>query len=123
MEYYGIIKIIHLTTAIFSLFGFALRGWWMATDNPLLQQKLVRIFPHINDTLLLGAAIYLSIMSGLYPFAEGWLTVKVVLLIAYIIAGIFALKRGKTKKIRLVAFGVALLCISMIFLVALYRFI
>jgi len=121
MEYYSVIKTIHITTAIFSLLGFALRGWWMSTENPLLQNKLVRIFPHINDTLLLSAAIYLSVMSGLYPFAEDWLGAKVILLICYITAGLFALKRGKTKKIRLIAFAIALLCISMIFLLALYR--
>jgi uncharacterized membrane protein SirB2 len=121
VEYYQLIKTIHITTAVLSLLGFVLRGWWMAKESPLLQHKMVKIFPHVNDTLLLTAAIFLSIMSGLYPFVEGWLGAKVVLLIGYIVAGIFALKRGKSKQARLVAFVIALVCISLIFVSALYR--
>jgi len=93
----------------------------MMRDSALLNAKVVRIFPHINDTLLLGAAIYLSVTSQLYPFVEGWLGVKVVLLLGYIIAGIFALKRGKTKQSRLVAFVIALACVSLIFVMAILK--
>jgi len=93
----------------------------MVKENPLLQHKLVKILPHVNDTLLLTAAIFLSLMSGFYPFVEGWLGAKVLLLVGYIVAGIFALKRGKTKQSRLIAFLIALLCISLIFAMAVYR--
>ncbi len=93
----------------------------MLSENPLLNHKLVKIFPHINDTLLLGAAITLSIMSGMYPFVQGWLGIKVILLIGYIVAGTVALKRGKTKRSRMIAFVIALLCISLIFTSALLK--
>ncbi|MGB0495727.1 MAG: SirB2 family protein [Kangiellaceae bacterium] len=118
MEYYLIVKNIHITTAILSLLGFCMRGWWMLKENKLLQNKLVKIFPHINDTILLSCAIYLSVMTGLYPFAVGWLGAKVVFLVGYIIAGTFALKRGKTKRTRALFFVIAILCISIIFLLA-----
>lgn len=93
----------------------------MVKENPLLQHRLVKILPHVNDTLLLTAAIFLSLMSGFYPFVEGWLGAKVILLIGYIVAGIFALKRGKTRQSRLGAFVIALLCISLIFGLAVYK--
>ncbi len=93
----------------------------MAKESSLLQHKLVRILPHVNDTLLLTSAIFLSLMSGFDPFVDVWLGAKVILLIGYIVAGIFALKRGKTKQSRLIAFIVALLCISMIFCLAIYK--
>ncbi len=121
MEYYQLIKHIHVITAVLSLVGFVLRGWWMVKESPLLQHKLVRILPHINDTLLLGSAIFLSLMSGLYPFVEGWLGAKVVLLVGYIVAGIFALKRGKTRQTRQLALVIALICISLIFGLAIYK--
>lgn len=121
MEYYQLIKHIHITTAVLSLFGFILRGWWMTRDNPLLNHKLVKILPHINDTLLLVAAVFLSVISGFYPFVEAWLGAKVLLLVGYIIAGIFALKRGKSKQSRLIAFVIALFCILSIFGLALYK--
>lgn len=118
---YLIVKQLHITTAVLSLCGFALRSWWMLKDNPILQNKLVKILPHINDTLLLGAAIYLSVMSGLYPFVEGWLGVKVILLMIYIVAGTIALKRGKTKPIRIKAMIVSLSSVVTILLMALYK--
>jgi len=121
VEYYQLIKHIHVITAVLSLVGFVLRGWWMVKESPLLQHKLVRILPHINDTLLLGSAIFLSLMSGLYPFVEGWLGAKVVLLVGYIVAGIFALKRGKTRQTRQLALVIALICISLIFGLAIYK--
>ena len=121
MEYYSLVKHLHIITATLSLIGFLLRGFWMIKESPLLHLKPVKIFPHINDTLLLGAAIYLSVLSELYPFVESWLGAKVILLIGYIIAGIFALKRGKTKKSRITAFIIALICIGLIFVIALYK--
>lgn len=90
----------------------------MLKESPMLQNKLVKILPHVNDTLLLTAAIFLSIMSGMYPFIVGWLSIKVILLVGYIVAGIFALKRGKTKQSRLIAFVIALACILAIFATA-----
>ena len=47
-------------------------------------------------------------MSQQYPFEQSWLTVKVVALVAYIVLGVVALKRGKTKMVRAVAFAAAL---------------
>ena len=36
--------------------------------------------PHVNDTLLLSAAIALAVMSAQYPLVQPWLTAKVVAL-------------------------------------------
>jgi len=121
MEYYPLIKQIHIATAVLSLVGFAIRGWWMIKESVFLNHRLVKIFPHINDSLLLISAVYLSAVSGLYPFMQSWLGIKVLLLVGYIIAGTIALKRGSTKIIRIKAFVVALLCIGMIFSHAIYR--
>jgi uncharacterized membrane protein SirB2 len=104
-----------------SVAGFILRFWWVSRNSPLMAHKLVKIFPHVNDTILLLAAISLSLMSGLYPFIQAWLGVKVVLLVGYIVAGIFALKRAKTEKGRIVAFVAALACVSLIFAAALLK--
>ena len=121
MEYYLLIKNIHIATAILSLVGFCIRGWWMFNENELLQNKFVKTFPHVNDTILLSCAIYLSITSALYPFMIGWLSAKVVLLIGYILTGTIALKRGKTKRTRLFAFLIALIFIGAIFILAIYK--
>jgi uncharacterized membrane protein SirB2 len=48
------------------------------------------------------------IWSGQYPFVQNWLTVKILAVIAYIAIGSIALKRGKTKTVRVYAFIAAL---------------
>ncbi|MCI5105991.1 MAG: SirB2 family protein [Pseudomonadales bacterium] len=118
MNTYIILKHLHVTFAVLSLLGFSLRGFWMLKESPMLQKKPVRILPHINDSLLLLTAIMLAILTGFYPFVVGWVTLKVLLLVVYIVLGIFALKRGKTKQARTVFFFAALATILAIFAIA-----
>lgn len=79
----------------------------MLRESTMLQQRWVKIIPHIVDTLLLTSAIIIVIMSGQYPFAQDWLTAKLLALFAYIGLGTIAL-RGKTKAVRVWAFIAAL---------------
>ncbi len=79
----------------------------MLCESTMLQQRWVKIIPHIVDTLLLTSAIIIVIMSGQYPFAQDWLTAKLLALFAYIGLGTIAL-RGKTKVVRVWAFIAAL---------------
>lgn len=115
---YIAIKHSHMLFAVISGLFFLLRGCWMMMDSAMLQKKWVKILPHINDSLLLLCAIGLSVMSHQYPFQQDWLTVKVVSLLAYILLGIVALKRGKTKLIRMLAFAGALFAFVYTFSVA-----
>lgn len=118
---YLFLKYVHVSCVILSVCGFVLRGVWMLADSPLLRQRWVRVFPHVVDTALLASAIALAIISSQYPLAQSWLTAKVIGLIAYIVCGAIALKRGKTKTVRAVFFVVALLIFAYIVLVALNR--
>jgi len=97
------IKSIHLVTVAGSILFFILRYVWMLFESPMLQKKWVKIFPHIVDTLLLISAIILAVQISQYPLVDGWLTAKVFALLLYIVLGSIALKRGKTKGIRIVA--------------------
>ena len=118
---YLVLKYLHVSCVIASGCGFVLRGVWMLADSPRLQQRWVRIFPHIVDTGLLGSAIALAMLSGQYPLAQSWLTAKVMGLIAYILCGTMALKRGRTKAVRAGFLVVALLIFAYIVSVALNR--
>lgn len=115
---YLALKHLHLTTVILSFALFALRGVWMLADSRWLQQRWVRIVPHVIDTVLLASAIGLALVLHQYPFVHGWLTAKVLALIAYIILGGIALKRGPTKGIRTVAWIAAMLVFGYIASVA-----
>lgn len=111
---YAAIKHIHLLTVAISLGLFLLRSLWMLLDSPQLQKRWVKILPHVVDTALLISALSLCVIIGQYPFAEGWLTAKVLGLLAYILFGTWALKRGKTKTIRSMALVAALFSVAYI---------
>lgn len=118
---YLAVKHIHITCAALSFLLFSLRGIWMLQGSALLQRRWVKIAPHAVDTLLLASALVMVFWSAQYPFAQAWLTAKVVALVAYIILGTIALKRGKTKAVRLSAFLAALAVFAYIVKVALTR--
>jgi len=106
---YLALKNLHLATITLTLALFLLRGFWMMAKSPRLQARWVRIVPHVNDTLLLASGIGLAVMIQQYPLVHGWLTAKLFALIAYIVLGTIALKRGKTRGQRIAAWLAALL--------------
>jgi uncharacterized membrane protein SirB2 len=105
---YWMTKSLHMITAIATISGFMLRGYWMMTESDRLQLKIVRIAPHIIDTVFLLSGIALVFMLHLNAFTQPWLLAKFAGLIVYIVLGSIALKRGATRQIRVVAFVAAL---------------
>ncbi|MDH4055254.1 MAG: SirB2 family protein [Gammaproteobacteria bacterium] len=105
---YWITKSLHMFTAIATISGFMLRGYWMMTESDRLQLRITRIAPHIIDTIFLLSGIALVFMLHLNAFTQPWLLAKFAGLVVYIVLGIIALKRGATRQIRVVAFVAAL---------------
>lgn len=105
---YSVVLKIHLITVAVSLLGFLLRGVWMMIDSRLLQARLTRILPHVVDTVLLTAGVYLAYTAAINPLEQYWLGAKIIALLVYIALGTVALKRGRTKPIRIVAWLLAL---------------
>ncbi len=117
----SILKNIHVLTAIVSFTLFFIRGMWVMKGSVMMQQKWVKIVPHINDTVLLGTAIALTISIGQYPFVDAWLTVKLLALVAYICLGVEALRLAKTDIGRAAAWLAALVVFLFIVSVALTK--
>lgn len=115
---YALIKLVHLSTAAASFGLFFVRGVWMLYAPQRLQERWVRIVPHLIDSLLLGSAIALAVLSRQYPGSDDWLSAKVVALLAYIALGMVALKRGRTRRIRVFAWLAALAIFAYIVAVA-----
>ena len=118
---YLLLKHIHVTCVVLSGLGFCLRGVWMLQESALLKARLTKILPHFLDTCLLGSALVMAFLSGQYPFVQNWLTAKLLALLAYILFGTIALKRGKTRGVRAMAFGLALLSYVYLISVAISR--
>ncbi len=115
---YVALKHLHMASAAVSLALFLVRGAWMLTGSRLLYTRFSRIVPHVVDTLLLATAIGLMIVLRQYPFAQDWLTAKLVGLVVYIFLGTIALKRGKTPAIRSAALVAALMVFGWIVMTA-----
>lgn len=118
---YLAVKHLHMTCAALSGLLFLARGILMMRESPLLQRRWVNSSSHVIDTVLLGSALTMVVWSAQYPFVLDWLTVKVLAVIAYIVVGAVALRRGKTKGIRTGAFIGALLLFGYIVKVALTK--
>jgi uncharacterized membrane protein SirB2 len=112
---------LHAGCAWLSLAGFLLRGFWMLTGSPLRQRRVVRIAPHLVDTVLLVSAVALMMATRQYPFADSWLTAKLCALLVYIALGMVAFRFGRTPAIRAGAFLGAVLAGGYILMVALSR--
>jgi uncharacterized membrane protein SirB2 len=117
-EYYLPLRHVHIACAVLSIALFALRGALMIAESRWLQATVLRVLPHVIDTVLLTTALMLTTVVHQYPFVHGWLTVKVLLLVAYIVLGSIAIKRGRTKPIRIGAFVAALATVGYLFTVA-----
>jgi uncharacterized membrane protein SirB2 len=103
MAMYLILKYVHVITAVATISGFLLRGYWMLTESENLRHPVVKIAPHIVDTLFLVAGIGMVWLLHLNPLVQPWLLAKFAGLIAYILLGTVAIKRGPTKQVRTVA--------------------
>lgn len=79
----------------------------MLHDSPLVQSRQVKLARDIVDSTLLLSAILLAWQLGYSPLEHAWLATKIIALAVYIVIGSVALKRGKSKRIRLIAWLVA----------------
>ncbi len=102
------LKFFHVTCAIVSIAGFALRGYWAIRADPRLQKPLVRVAPHVVDTLLLASAIGMLVVWRISPFALPWLSAKIIALLVYIALGMLCLRHARTRRTRLAAYVAAL---------------
>ncbi len=106
---YFIIKQLHMSAAALSIIFFVVRAYWSITGSGLLARRLVKILPHVIDTVLLVCGVILTFMlGGLQP----WIIAKLVALVLYIGIGTIAIKRGKTAGSRGAA---ALIAIAIFF--------
>ncbi len=118
-EFYEQIRAVHIGSVLASGGLFLLRGFGVnvfGASWPMWAP--VRYLSYTIDTVLLTAALMLMTIVRQYPFVHGWLTVKVVLVVVYIVLGVFALKRGRTRPVRLGFFAAALLVFGFIYTVA-----
>lgn len=85
------------------------------------RKTALRWIPHLNDTILLVAALALVAVTVWMPLVHHWLTAKIVLLLGYVAAGKWALDLDRSGAARVSAALLALLQLSLIFLLATWK--
>lgn len=114
-------KYLHVGCVLLSVTLFTLRGVLQLLAKPWRQSRLLRMAPHINDSVLLSAALWMVWRSEQYPFVLSWLTAKVLALLAYIVLGHIALSPATPSQQRLPYFLAAMTSVAYIVGVAFTR--
>lgn len=119
MTLLALLKTLHVSCALLSISGFAMRGYWALQGNPLLQNRLTRVLPHLIDTCLLGTAAGILWIWGVSPLGVPWLMAKLSALLLYIALGMVAMRFARSHRTQCFAYVAALLVASYIIMVAL----
>ena len=107
IEFYPQIRFVHIACVVLSGALFLLRGAGVLAGARWPMQLPVRLASYSIDTVLLTAALMLVTILPGAMFANGWLTMKLVLLVVYVVLGSLALKRARTPRTRRMCFVAA----------------
>jgi uncharacterized membrane protein SirB2 len=118
IDFYPQIRWAHIAAVLTSGGLFFLRGLVLHLGGRWAMAAPLRYLSYTIDTILLTAALMLATILHQYPFVHGWLTVKVVLLVVYVVLGSYALKRGNTRNARILFWLAALAVYAFIISVA-----
>lgn len=119
IEFYPEIKGVHVLSVFCSGGLFLLRGLLVVSGRQATALAApLRYLSYSIDTVLLTAALMLVSILPSALFANGWLTTKLVLLVVYIVLGMFALKRAPSPTSRGVCYVLALAVFAFMYSVA-----
>ena len=108
--FYSVIRWVHIAAVILSGSLFMIRGGAALAGQHWPYHAASRWTSWVIDTTLLTAAAMLFSMLPGAMFANGWLTVKLVLVVVYIVLGTLAMRRTARTRTRAL-FYVAALCV------------
>lgn len=111
---------VHKITVVLSIIGFVARGWGHIFGKNWVSKKLVKIAPHIVDTLLIVSAISLVFVTG-FKFTDTWIIAKILGLIGYIVLGLMAFRFAKDRLSKAIYWLAALIVIFYVVAVAMHK--
>lgn len=118
LAYYLQIKAVHVAAILASGGLFALRGALVLAGVRWAMAAPLRYLSYTIDTVLLTAALMLLTALKLNPFVVPWLSVKLALLVVYVVLGSLALKRARTRRARAICYAAALATFGFMYFVA-----
>ncbi len=118
IEFYPQIKQVHIAAVLTSVTLLMVRGVGMLAGMRWPRAIALRWLSWSIDTVLLTAALMLVAVLPAALFANHWLTVKLIALVAYIGFGYRALAAGTSAPARLLWTLAALACFAFMYAVA-----
>ena len=120
IDAYPVIKILHAMLALLTLGFFLWRSHVFFTGGKL-PRLWMRTMPDSVDTLLLGTGALMMFVAGLSPLQGGWISVKLAMVLVYILLGMGVLHFGRTGLVRRMAWAGALLVFAYIVCLAHFK--
>ena len=105
---YLFLKTLHVSCVLATIAGFVLRGYWTQSGSTMLRYRIVRIAPHVIDTLLLASGIALIFETHFGVIWETWLLAKIAGIVVYILLGLVAIRLGRTRRAQALAYVAAI---------------
>jgi len=113
------IKLIHLIFIFSSFISFTGRIILSVAKPALLQNKIIKIAPHVIDTILLISGFTLVFQGNWMNGEYGWIISKFILLLGYVIFGVMAMRLSGIN--RWISFVAAITCFIAIFITAITK--
>jgi uncharacterized membrane protein SirB2 len=111
-----IVKNAHLSIILLTFIFFIINFVLMMKGSDKVNNKLLKIGPHILYTLFICTAIYMLSVNpliNLYPIVNGWVPSKLAGLVIYVLSITFALKWAKSTLWRIVGLVSAIFWLAM----------
>ena len=118
IAFYLQIKLVHVAAVLASGGLFAVRGALVLAGVRWAMAEPLRYLSYTIDTVLLTAALMLLTALKLNPFVVPWLSVKLALLVVYVVLGSLALKRARSRRARAAFYLAALATFAFMYFVA-----
>ncbi|OSI13316.1 SirB2 family protein [Neisseria canis] len=116
------IKHAHLTFVVITVVLFNLRYFLRVAKPERPLPAVLKIVPHINDTLLLITGLWAMGAAKWVPFGNAdWLGVKLVLVVAYIMAGSIAMRAAPRTLKSSAGYLAGLACMAAVVYLAYYK--
>jgi len=98
MNYYLLLKTLHISTVVFSISLLLFRTILLLRSSELLNTRILKVTPHLNDSLLLISALTMLFTSDYISSGNmGWVYAKITAMLLYILTGIYLFRRAKNK--------------------------
>jgi uncharacterized membrane protein SirB2 len=97
-------KHLHIALAVLSITLFTYRFILTLMASKKLEQKWLKISPHVIDTFLIIVGVSLAVKLHYNPMEQLWLAEKLIALFAYIFTGYYALKLARNKVMQIIGY-------------------